>query len=223
MLATPTFWLLWITYFAGCTAGLQVIMKASPIWQSFAISGITTRPIPEDIFSHFLSQATMAVSIIAIFNTVGRILWGKVSDSIGRKATLVIMLILCGITMLFLNNMRTYSLYILGTGIVGLCFGGYLALYPAVVTDYYGTKHTGVNYGFMFTAYGAGGLVGPYLAAKLMSISEKVPYLITEKGTQITKEFALGSYSTAFILCGIACIIAGVIILLVQPPKTAKN
>ncbi len=223
MLATPTFWLLWITYFAGCTAGLQVIMKASPIWQSFAISGITTRPIPEDIFSHFLSQATMAVSIIAIFNTVGRILWGKVSDSIGRKATLVIMLILCGITMLFLNNMRTYSLYIIGTGIVGLCFGGYLALYPAVVTDYYGTKHTGVNYGLMFSAYGAGGLVGPYLAAKLMSVSEKVPYLITEKGTQITKEFALGSYSTAFILCGIACIIAGVIILIVQPPKTAKS
>ncbi|HOQ32305.1 MAG TPA: OFA family MFS transporter [Candidatus Hydrogenedens sp.] len=223
MLATPAFWLLWITYFAGCTAGLQVIMKASPIWQSFSISAVSTRPVPEDIFSGIVSKGAMAVSLIAIFNAVGRIFWGKVSDNIGRKATLILMFILCGAAMLVLNYLRTYPLYILGIGVVGLCFGGYLALYPAVVTDYYGTKNVGINYGLMFTAYGAGGLAGPYLAAKLMAVAEKVPYLVTEKGAQITKEFALGSYSTAFIVSGIACLVAGAIILIIQPPKAAKS
>ncbi len=223
MLATPAFWLLWITYFAGCAAGLQVIMKASPIWQSFSISAVSARPVPEEIFNGIVSKGAMAVSLIAIFNAVGRIFWGKVSDNIGRKSTLIVMFLLCGIAMLLLNSFRTYPLYILGTGVVGLCFGGYLALYPAVITDYYGTKNVGINYGLMFTAYGAGGLAGPYLAAKLMTAAEKVPYLITEKGQQITKEFALGSYSTAFIVCGIACLIAGAIILVVQPPKAEKN
>lgn len=223
MLATPAFWLLWITYFAGCTAGLQVIMKASPIWQSFSLSAVSARPVPEETFSTIVSRGAMAVSLIAIFNAVGRIFWGKVSDNLGRKTTLIAMFIICGIAMLLLNSLRIYPLYILGIGVVGLCFGGYLALYPAVITDYYGTKNVGINYGLMFTAYGAGGLAGPYLAAKLMTVAEKVPYLITEKGQQITKEFALGSYSTAFLVCGIACLVAGAIILVLQPPKAVKN
>lgn len=216
MLVTPTFWLLWITYFAGCTAGLQVIMKASPIWQSFAIPAVSERPVPAEVFNRILTQGAMAVSLIAIFNAVGRILWGKVSDNLGRKPTLTIMFILCGVAMLILNYLQTYPLYIIGIGIVGLCFGGYLALYPAVVADFYGTKNMGVNYGWMFTAYGAGGLAGPYLAAILMKSAEKIPYLTAEG----TKEIALGSYSTAFIVCGIACLIAGALISVVQPPKS---
>ncbi len=215
MLATPTFWLLWITYFAGCAAGLQIIMKASPIWQSFTIPTVAERPIPKEIFDRITTQGAMAVSLIAIFNAVGRIFWGKVSDNIGRKSTLFIMFILCGLAMLVLNLLKVYPLYILGIGIVGLCFGGYLALYPAVVADFYGTKNMGVNYGWMFTAYGAGGLAGPYLTAVLMKNTEKIQYLTAEG----TKEIALGSYSTAFIVCGVACLIAGAIMLALQPPK----
>ncbi|MCX8063563.1 MAG: OFA family MFS transporter [Candidatus Hydrogenedentes bacterium] len=215
MLATPVFWILWLTYFAGCAAGLQIIMKASPIWQSFAIPLISERPIPADIFNKILTQGAMAVSLIAIFNAVGRIFWGKVSDNIGRKSTLFIMFIICGIAMLLLNSLKIYPLYILGVGTVGLCFGGYLALYPAVIADFYGTKNMGVNYGWMFTAYGAGGLAGPYLAAVLMKSAEKIPYLTNEGA----KEIALGSYSTAFLVCGIACLVAGGLILTVQPPK----
>jgi MFS transporter, OFA family, oxalate/formate antiporter len=42
VLKTPQFWLLWLTYFAGCTAGLQIIMKASPIWESVKIGSLAT-------------------------------------------------------------------------------------------------------------------------------------------------------------------------------------
>lgn len=216
MLATPAFWILWLTYFAGCAAGLQIIMKASPIWQSFAVPVVSQRPIPADIFNKILTQGAMAVSLISIFNAVGRIFWGKVSDNLGRKQTLFIMFILCGIAMLILNYFKVYPLYILDIGIVGLCFGGYLALYPAVVADFYGTKNMGINYGWMFTAYGAGGLAGPYLAAILMKSAEKIQYLTTDGAT---KEIALGSYSTAFMVCGIACLVAAALILAVQPPK----
>ncbi len=220
MLKTPMFWLLWITYFAGCTAGLQVIMKASPIWQSINISGLTP-PVPADSFSAITAAGAMAVSILAIFNSVGRILWGKVSDNLGRKNTLILMFVICGAAMFGLDWMRAYSLYLVGICIVGLCFGGYLALYPAVTADFYGTKHIGVNYGWMFTAYGAGGIVGPYLAASLMKTVSKIDYLApgTNAGEVVTKSFAVGDYRMAFWVSGAACIAAALLALALKAPK----
>ncbi|MCX7722972.1 MAG: OFA family MFS transporter, partial [Verrucomicrobiae bacterium] len=113
MLRTPVFWLLWLTYFAGCTAGLQIIMKASPIWQSFAF-GRMASPVAEADFNRVTGAGAMAVSMLAIFNSLGRIFWGRVSDAIGRKTTLVIVFLLCGLTMLSLNSLRSYPLYLVG-------------------------------------------------------------------------------------------------------------
>jgi len=221
MLKTGRFWLLWITYFAGCTAGLQVIMKASPVWQSFAI-GPMVPPISAADFGRIGAAGAMAVSILAIFNSLGRIMWGKISDNMGRKATLVVMFLLCGATMLLLNLLRGYPLYLVGICVVGLCFGGFLALYPAVTADFYGTKHYGVNYGWMFSAYGAGGIFGPFLAAWLMRVTAKVPYLATDAaGAQIEKTFTVGNYQMAFIVAGAMCLAAALVSLLVRQPRKA--
>jgi OFA family oxalate/formate antiporter-like MFS transporter len=222
MLSKPTFWLLWLTYFAGCTAGLQVIMKASPIWQSFAF-GALTPPVAESDFHRITTAGAMAVSILAIFNSLGRILWGKISDNIGRKMTLVAMFVICGVAMLALDAMKSFPLYLTGICVVGLCFGGYLALYPAVTADLFGTKHLGVNYGWMFSAYGAGGIVGPYLAAKMMKVVSQIPYQVTEPGGKIAERmFAVGNYRPAFLAAGIACVVAAVIIAVaLKPAKPA--
>ncbi len=217
MLKTGRFWLLWITYFAGCTAGLQVIMKASPVWQSCAL-GYCQAPVDAVTFSAIGAAGAMAVSILAIFNSLGRILWGKISDNLGRKPTLFVMFVICGVAMLLLNLLRAYPLYLVGISVVGLCFGGFLALYPAVTADFYGTKHYGVNYGWMFSAYGAGGIAGPFLAAWLMKKAGDVPYLMAD-GT--SKSFAMGNYQTAFIVAGVMCLAAAVITLLVRPPRKA--
>ncbi|MBM3316864.1 MAG: OFA family MFS transporter [Candidatus Eisenbacteria bacterium] len=218
MLRTGRFWLLWITYFAGCTAGLQVIMKASPVWQSFAI-GELAPPIDAASFNAISAAGAMAVSILAIFNSLGRILWGKISDIIGRKPTLFVMFLLCGVAMLFLDSMRGYGLYLTGIGVVGLCFGGYLALYPAVTADFYGTRHYGVNYGWMFSAYGAGGLFGPFLAAWLMRVASKVPYEVVEAGQTLQKTFAVGNYRLAFVVAGVMCLAAALAVQFVRAPK----
>jgi len=220
MLSTPMFWLLWLTYFAGCTAGLQVIMKASPIWQSFAFGSVTAA-IPEADFHRVTVLGAMGVSILAIFNALGRIMWGKVSDSIGRKTSLVAMFAVCGVAMLALDAMRAYPLYLLGISVVGLCFGGYLALYPVVTAEYYGTRHLGVNYGWMFSAYGAGGLFGPFLAAWLMRVTAKVPYVITEPSGPTERMLAIGNYRLAFLVAGGMCLLAAILTLFIRPPRKA--
>ncbi|HEX72767.1 MAG TPA: MFS transporter [Candidatus Hydrogenedentes bacterium] len=219
MLKTPMFWILWLTYFAGCTAGLQVIMKASPVWQSFSIAPMQP-PVSESAFGAIAAAGAMAVSILAIFNAVGRILWGKISDSIGRKNTLALMFAICAVAMFALDWMRIYPLYLAGICVVGLCFGGYLALYPAVTADYYGTKHIGVNYGWMFSAYGAGGLFGPFLAAWLMKTVKTIEYQVTDAAGQLaTKTFAVGDYRTAFFVSGAACALAAILTLSISVPK----
>ena len=219
MLATPQFWLLWLVYFAGCTAGLQVIMKASPVWQSCAI-GACTPPVDPNTFGAIGSAAAMAVSILAIFNAVGRIFWGKISDSIGRKVTLVIMLIICAAAMFALDFFRAYGLYLMGISVVGLCFGGYLALFPAFTADFFGTKHYGVNYGWMFSAYGAGGIVGPFLAAALMKVAAKVPYQVTDAAGAVSERvFTVGNYRPAFFVAAVMCVVAVLLTLLIKPPK----
>ena len=128
------------------------------------------------------------------------------------------MFLFSGIVMLALNYMSSFTLYLVGVSCIGFCFGGFLALYPAVTADYFGTKNVGANYGWMFTAYGAGGLFGPWLAPKLMTVVQKVPYEAVEKGTIVIKQYAAGNFLTSFIISGIMCLIAVAVVWAIKPP-----
>lgn len=218
MLATPQFYLLWLTYFAGCTAGLMIIMNASTIWQSFAANTAAAGSVLDaTLFDTIKTAGAASVSTIAIFNAIGRIAWGKISDSLGNRIkTLVIMFIICACTMLFLNRLTTYPLFIFGTGLIGFCFGGFLALYPAITADFFGTKNVGVNYGILFTAYGAGGLFGPWLQARLV---EKGLTLNILKDGASSATFDIINYKTAFVVSGVMCIVAILLKLKTKAPK----
>jgi OFA family oxalate/formate antiporter-like MFS transporter len=218
MLATPQFYLLWLAYFAGCTAGLMIIMNASTIWQSFAANQKAVGSVLDStVFDAIKTAGATSVSLIAIFNAIGRIAWGKISDSMGsRIKTLIIMFAICSASMLFLNRFTTYPLFIIGTGLIGFCFGGFLALYPAVTADFYGTKNVGANYGIMFTAYGAGGLLGPWLQARL--VEKGLTIGILKEGAQAAT-FDIINYKTAFIVSGIMCAMAVLFKLLTKAPK----
>ncbi|MBM3315005.1 OFA family MFS transporter [candidate division WOR-3 bacterium] len=228
MLRTGRFWLLWITYLAGCTAGLGVIMNAKFIWQSFEIGRLASQqPLAKAVFDGISTAGALAVGLQSIFNAAGRIAWGKVSDVVSRRATLFVMFLLCGAAMLVLNYLRPYPLYIAGICVVGLCFGGYLALFPAVTADFYGTKHYGVNYGWMFSAYGVGGIVGPYLIGALVrTINRDVGYYVTGSptpGAGPDRLFDVAGYQTAFLVAGIMCLAAAALTLLVRRPVPKRS
>ncbi len=222
MLRTPQFYLLWLTYFSGCTAGLMIIINASTIWQSFSASGARAAGSMElAAFDRLKTAGAAAVSVIAIFNAIGRIAWGKVSDHWGsRIKTLILMFIMCTVAMLVLRELKSYPLFLAGTGLIALCFGGYLALYPAVVADFYGTRNIGVNYGMMFTAYGAGGLLGPWLQARLVEKSAALNLL--KDGVQ-TATFDIINYETAFMVSGLMCAVAIVLISLTRSPAVSAK
>ncbi|MCX7732638.1 MAG: OFA family MFS transporter [candidate division WOR-3 bacterium] len=186
MLATVQFWLIWLTYFAGCAAGLMIIGQTSPIAQE--LGGFSKE------------TAALGVSVLAIFNALGRIFWGRISDSLGRTRALFLMFLINAVAILgyFLIPSLPFIFWI-GIALVGSSFGGYLAIYPAVTADFYGTKNSGINYGLVFTAYGVGGLLSNIFAPRIKEIT--------------------GNYNVAFLITALLCIAAGIVIITVKSPS----
>jgi len=186
MLSTGQFYLIWLMYFIGCASGLMIIGQTSPIGQELA--------------KYTKQTAALGVSLLAIFNAFGRIFWGRISDSIGRMRTLFLMFLICGLAMFSYNLITVVPIWFwFGISFVGFCFGGYLALFPAINADFFGTKNVGINYGFIFTSYGVGGLLSNIFAPRVKELT--------------------GGYTVAFIVTGILCLVGAILTFLVKPPK----
>ena len=200
MLATPQFYMLWLMFIAGAMAGLMVIGCIS----LFANEALQSRGLSADAAKAAAGTAWGVFGALA--NGLGRIIWGMVSDRLGRKFSLFLMLALQGVVMLLFYQMgfRTGLLY-LGAAIIGFNFGGNFALFPAATADFFGNKTVGANYGWVFTAYGVGGIVGPYLGGLF--------------GDMAKTSGQISSWATPFTIAGIACLVAAVLALLLRPPK----
>ncbi len=162
MLRTKQFYLLWLMFCIGALAGLMVIGNI----QNFAknpIDGFTGHGYNT---AQAVDFAVIGAAVcLPIFNGLGRIIWGQVSDKIGRKKALFLMFLFQGFTMIifFYSTTNPYFFYIFAA-LIGFNFGGNFALFAAATADSFGSENVGLNYGFVFTSYGIGGIVGPILA-----------------------------------------------------------
>ncbi len=187
ILRSPLFYLLWVIYFIGSGAGLMVIGS---------VSGMAKKSMGELAF--------VAVAVMAIGNAGGRILAGTLSDKIGRRWTLCLVLLIQSVLM-FIAIPVTGSQDMAGVVIVivaamiGANYGANLALFPSYTKDLWGLKSFGVNYGILFTAWGMGGLVLPRLQQMLTANSG-------------------GSYTSSFITAGVLLVIGAALTFLIKPP-----
>lgn len=158
MVRTPTFWALWSSYTIGCLAGLMAIGIASPFGQEVVR------------LSSGLSAA--AVSVFAVFNGVGRPLFGWLTDRLSprRAGLLSFGLILLASLVLYFGG-RHPAFYFLGFCLLWLNLGGWLAIAPTSTATFFGMKHYGKNYGLVFTAYGAGAILGNVLSGLIRDLT----------------------------------------------------
>ena len=149
MLRMPNFYFLWVAYCLGTTAGLMTISQLVPFAQS---AGMTA------------AAAAFAVTVGAMGNAAGRIASGWLSDLVGRLMTLRIMILVSAFAMpaLFVWREEAALLYLFVV-VVYWCFGTQLSVFASSSADFFGTKHLGLNYGLLFTAYGVAGLIGPII------------------------------------------------------------
>jgi len=69
-------------------------------------------------------------------------------------------------TLFFYTTTNPYLFY-LTAALIGFNFGGNFALFPAATADSFGSENLALNYGFVFTSYGIGGVVGPLFAGQV--------------------------------------------------------
>jgi OFA family oxalate/formate antiporter-like MFS transporter len=183
---TPQFWMTWLAFVLSAGCGLMVIGSLKNFGE---LEGGLSPAV-----------AASAIGLLALFNGLGRVVWGTLSQKLTARLALVLMVFLQALMMFLLPKMGSTELALAVAGCwVGFNFGGNFALFPLLTAEYFGTKNLGANYGAVFTSYGVGGIVGPLLAGGVWD--------------------AMGTYSWAFIIAGVACVLAGVIGLLLRPPK----
>lgn len=211
ILKTPQYYMLFITFVFSALAGLMVIYCI----KLFGIDALTFSKLgsldPNN--AEFLTTkewasaiAGTAMATYAILNGLGRIVWGVVSDKIGRKLAIFLMSLIQGVIMLMLFKLGgTVVGLITASAIIGFNFGGNFALFPAATADFFGNKSVGRNYGLVFFAYGIAGIAGPQIAGYFKDAA---------KGAMTPD-----AWLTPFIIAGIACLIGAVVILMIKSPK----
>ena len=189
MLRAPMFYLLWLIYFIGSGAGLMVISS---------VSGMAKKSMGTSAF--------VAVAVMAIGNAGGRIIAGILSDKIGRRWTLMLVLaiqaalmfVAIGVTA---SKETTPLLIVLLATFIGFNYGANLALFPSLTKDFWGLKSFGVNYGILFTAWGVGGFVLSRLQQMLLTAS--------------------GNYQSSFTVAGAFLLGGAALTLFIRPPKNS--
>lgn len=193
MLRTPQFYMIFLCFLFGAGAGLMTIglMKLFPM-KAMMSGGM-------DWEAASLAAGTAMAVFFSLANGIGRIAWGTMSDKLGRKTSIAMMLATQGVLVICFQWMAgTPGLLYLGAALIGFNFGGNFALFPSITADTFGTKYVGQNYGWVFLSYGVGGIFGPMLGGALGD---------------------MGNFALAFTICGVAVLAGAVIIALVRHPK----
>jgi MFS family permease len=189
MVRTPQFWAAFAMLFLNVTAGILFISNAVPIMREL------TGALP--------ATAAAVYGTIALANALGRFLWGAVSDRFGRRAAFASLYLLQ--IAVFLSVGRFHSLWVVALlfALVLLCYGGGFGVMPSLVADWFGTRHLGVNYGWVLLAWSAAGLAGPGFVA---AVKDRT-----------------GSYAGALPATAALLLVATLLPLLVRAPAGTRN
>lgn len=181
---TPLFWIMVIVFALTACTGVFMLGTASLVGQTQAGMDAAT--------------GAMMVSIFAVANAAGRFGFGTLSDKIGRFQTLFIVIGITAVIHLFLyGNTDSTMPFIIESIVLGMCFGGIMAIMPSLTGDAFGPANMGQNYGFMYWGYALAAVIGPMLSANALATT--------------------GSYSTAFPILGVLCIIAIILLAIGMP------
>lgn len=154
MLRTPQFYFLFVAMLSMAIGGLMVTAQLKPLATNFKIGA---------------AALTVALVLTPLANGSSRILWGWVSDYLGRERTMFIAFLLQAIFLVAATTLGRQgdAIWVVLMVLVFLTWGELYVLFPAVLADLYGSKNSAGNYSFLYSAKGFAALLGGGLAATL--------------------------------------------------------
>lgn len=149
---------LWLCFAIGTYVGLSVIGISSAVARE--VAGMDP------------ARAAGLVSLFAVFNGAGRPLFGWLTDRLrpGRAAMIAFALILAACLLVFFAGEGRPWVYVLSFCALWMCLGGWLAIAPTATASLFPVAGYAKIYGFLFTAYGVGALLGTMTAGRIRDL-----------------------------------------------------
>ena len=155
-LTSTEFVIMWLVFFFNISAGIAVISFQSSLLQD--VWGLSDPSIEPEVLAEY--GATL-IAVSSLCNGVGRLLWGLLSDRLGRVTVFRILLASQMLVFGILMTERDPWIFSALVCYILLCFGGGFATMPSFVLDVFGGKRMSTIYGAMLTAWAAAGIFGP--------------------------------------------------------------
>jgi OFA family oxalate/formate antiporter-like MFS transporter len=160
MMSTLPFYILYAMMTMVAFGGMMVTAQLAPIGRSYGYDKVTI---------WFTSAVALALMLDRLLNGFTRPMWGWISDHIGRYNTMALAFTLEAIAiMVFATTIRTPIMFVVMSGLTFFAWGEIYSLFPAAITDVYGTKYAATNYGIQYTSKGVATLLAAPGAAWLM-------------------------------------------------------
>lgn len=156
------------------------------------------------LFTHATEQGlprhvvSWAYGVIGVASLVGKVGAGVLSDRIGRRVVFFLAFALKGTAFLFLIPQASASYIFLFAVLLGLSYGGWTPLFPAILSDFFGLSSMGKIFSVLTLNFLFGGVLGPILAGWVFD--------------------RLGSYLVAFVIFSGICYVAAVLSCLLKAP-----
>jgi MFS transporter, OFA family, oxalate/formate antiporter len=122
---------------------------------------------------HGVSQgaAVLLLGVIGVGSTAGRFFLGGLADRMGRERSVLVM---------FIGMALALAIWVVSTSVwplagfafvYGVFYGGWVAVLPAVVMDYFGGRNVSGLIGILYTSVAFGTLIGPSAAGFAFDLS----------------------------------------------------
>jgi len=190
-LARPEFYLLYAMFFFACAGGLIATGNLSQIAKSLKVS---------DVKVWGLAIVPLTATLTSACNALSRILWGTVSDRLGRENTMFLTfgveaILVFAVTRIVGAPLAFVALF----SFIFLFWGEIYSLFSATVGDIFGPKHASANYGMVYTSKGLASVFAGFGAASIAA-------------------YFGGSFAVPFYISAALCAIAAILSLVVLKP-----
>lgn len=108
--------------------------------------------------------AVLLLGVIGVGSTAGRFFLGGLADRMGREKSLLMTFAGMALALSIWAVSGNLSLLVAFAFIFGVFYGGWVAVLPAVVMDYFGGRNVSGLIGILYTSVAFGTLVGPAAA-----------------------------------------------------------
>jgi len=185
-LGRPEFYLLYTMFFFATAGGLIATANLSQIAKSLHVS---------DAKIWGLAIVPLAVTLTSLCNALSRIIWGSVSDRLGRERTMFLTFGVEAVLVFLVTKIAGAPIaFLLLFSFIFLFWGEIYSLFSATTGDIFGPKNASANYGMVYTAKGAASVFAGFGAAALAAYfggSFFVPFYISSVLCAIAAIFSL--------------------------------